>query len=62
VLNGVKLSSQGRLWRMAPESVDATIAVGKKPGVELQELTLGTLPDTLSAPPFSISIYSYVLQ
>ena len=37
---GVKLSSQGHLWRMAPSSVDATITLGQKPGVEVQEQTL----------------------
>ena len=34
--NGAKLSTQGRLWRMAPSTVDATIVVGQKPGVEVR--------------------------
>ncbi len=36
-INGVKLAGQGKVWRMAPSSVDATITVGQKPGVEVQE-------------------------
>jgi alpha-N-arabinofuranosidase len=61
-INGVKLAGQGRLWRMAPETVDATITVGQKPGVEVQEQTLGTVPDSLSVPPFSVSIYAYAVE
>ena len=59
---GAKLSNQGRLWRMAPSSVDATITVGQKPGVEVQEQTLTSVPENLSVPPFSVSIYSYAIQ
>jgi alpha-N-arabinofuranosidase len=59
---GVKLSSQGHLWRMAPATVDATITVGQKPGVEVQEQGLVEVPDTISAPPFSVSIYSFPVQ
>jgi alpha-N-arabinofuranosidase len=58
-IHGVKLASQGRLWRMAPPTVDATIAVGQKPGVEVQEQTLGPVPDSMAVPPFSVSIYAY---
>jgi alpha-N-arabinofuranosidase len=61
-ISGAKIASQGRLWRMAPQSVDATITVGKKPEVEVQEQTLGALPDTMPVPPFSVNIYSYALQ
>ncbi len=61
-INGVKPASQGHLWRMAPKSVDATITVGQKPGVEVEEQALGALPDAMDVPPFSIGIYSYALQ
>ncbi|HLH07136.1 MAG TPA: hypothetical protein VKW78_07860 [Terriglobales bacterium] len=59
---GTTLSNQGHLWRMAPASVDATITVGQKPGVEVQEQDLTTVPDSMSVPPFSVSIYSFPLQ
>jgi alpha-N-arabinofuranosidase len=58
-ISGVRLSKQGHLWRMAPATVDATITVGQKPGVEIQDLPMASLPDTLSVPPFSVSIYSF---
>jgi len=58
-ITGVKLSSQGHLWRMAPASVDATISVGQKPEVEVQEHELTSVPDTMAVPPFSVSIYSF---
>jgi alpha-N-arabinofuranosidase len=35
-ITGATLSNQGHLWRMAPPSVDATITVGQKPGVEVE--------------------------
>jgi alpha-N-arabinofuranosidase len=61
-VNGVKLASKGTLWRMAPSSVNAVVAVGKKPEVAVEEHALGAVPDTIEAPPFSVSIYSYPLQ
>ena len=62
VVSGVKLASQGRVWRMAPSSVDATIAVGQKPGVEIQEQDLVSVPDAMSVPPFSVNIFSFAVQ
>jgi alpha-L-arabinofuranosidase len=61
-INGAKLGSQGKLWRMAPDSVDATVQVDKKPEVQVEEQTLGALPDTIAVRPFSVNIYSYPVQ
>jgi alpha-N-arabinofuranosidase len=61
-INGVKLSSHGRVWRMTPSSVDATITVGQKPGVEVQEQELTSTPNAMAVPPFSVSIYSFAAQ
>ena len=61
-VNGVKLASAGKLWQMAPTSLDAVVAVGKKPEVAVDEHTLGAVPETIEAPPFSVSIYSYPVQ
>jgi alpha-N-arabinofuranosidase len=58
-VSGLKLASQGTLWQMAPSSVDAVVAVGKEPEVAVEEHALGSVPDTIEAPPFSVSIYSY---
>ena len=61
-ISGVKLSSPGHLWRMAPSSVDATIIVGRKPEVEVQQRELTSTPDVMTVPPFSVNIYSFVVQ
>jgi alpha-N-arabinofuranosidase len=61
-VNNVKLTSQGTLWQMAPKSINAVVALGKTPEVSVDEHKLGALPETITAPPFSISIYSYPLQ
>jgi alpha-N-arabinofuranosidase len=61
-INGVKLASAGKMWQMAPSKLDAVVAVGKTPELAVDEHTLGAAPDTIDAPPFSISIYSYPIQ
>lgn len=58
-INGTKLANRGRLWRMAPTKVTAVNIVGQRPEVEAQEQGLTFVPDTVSLPPFSISIYSF---
>ena len=61
-INGVQLGSKGTLWQMAPASVNAVVAVGKKPEVSVDEHALGSLPETIEAPPFSVNIYAYPVQ
>lgn len=61
-IKGTRISSQGHLWRMAPESVDATITVGHKPEVEVREQELASVPDVVQVPPFSINLYSFAVQ
>ncbi len=61
-INGAKLASAGKLWRMAPDSIDATVQVDKKPEVYVEEQALGPLPDTITVRPFSVNIYSYSVQ
>jgi alpha-N-arabinofuranosidase len=61
-ITGAKLSTHGRLRRMAPASVDAAITVGQKPGVEVQEEELTSVPEAVAVPPFGVSIYSFPLQ
>jgi alpha-L-arabinofuranosidase len=61
-IKGVKLSSQGHVWRMAPPLIEAKIPVGEKPGVGVREQTLTSVPDTITAPPFSVSISSFPCQ
>ena len=61
-INGAKLANAGQMWQMAPSSLDAIVAVGKKPELSVEGRTLGAIPDTIEVPPFSVNIYSYPLQ
>ena len=61
-INGAKLASAGKLWRMAPDSIDATVQVDKKAEVQVEEQALGPLPATITVRPFSVNIYSYPVQ
>ena len=61
-INGTKLTSSGKLWRMAPDKIDATVQVDKAPEVKVEEQSLGALPETISVRPFSVNIYSYAVQ
>jgi alpha-N-arabinofuranosidase len=47
---------------MAPDSIDATVSVDKNPEVQVEEQTLGALPETVTVRPFSVNIYSYPVQ
>ena len=61
-ISGTMLASAGKVWRMAPDSIDATVQVDKKPEVQVEEQTLGALPATITVRPFSVNIYSYPVQ
>jgi alpha-N-arabinofuranosidase len=61
-VNGTRLASHGTLWQMAPSNVDAVVAVGKTPEVAVEEHKLGSAPETIEVPPFSVNIYSYPVE
>ena len=61
-VNNVKLAAEGTLWQMAPKSLNAVVTLGKPPEVSVDEHKLGALPETIDAPPISISIYSYAVK
>jgi alpha-N-arabinofuranosidase len=56
-IEGAALGGKGRLWRLAPSGLDATIVPGKPPGVEVLEQVLETVPGTATIPPISVSVY-----
>ena len=60
-LHGVTLGSTGKLWRMAPNSIDATVKAGSPAEVKVEEQLLGALPASLTLRPFSVNIYAYPL-
>jgi alpha-N-arabinofuranosidase len=61
-IRGATLASAGKLWRMAPDSIDAAIKLGTKPKVQVEEQQLGALSGTVTVRPFSVNIYSYPIQ
>jgi alpha-N-arabinofuranosidase len=61
-INGASLASTGKLWRMAPDKIDATVKVDKKPEVEIEEQPLGALPNIITVRPFSVNIYSWAVR
>jgi alpha-L-arabinofuranosidase len=60
--HGTNLASTGKLWSMAPNSIDATVKIDTPPEVRIDEQDLGALPGTLKLRPFSVNIYSYPIQ
>lgn len=61
-IEGAALASTGKLWRMAPNSINATVKAGVPAEVQVEEQSLGALPATLTLRPFSVNIYSYPVQ
>jgi alpha-N-arabinofuranosidase len=61
-IQAAELSGKGKLWRMAPSSINATIVAGQKPGVTVEEQVLEFLPNTAVFAPFSVSIYEFPVK
>lgn len=60
-ISGVKLQGSGKLWQIAPPDVNAANVPGKKPVVEIAEIPQNGLPDSIEAPPVSVSVYEFGL-
>jgi alpha-N-arabinofuranosidase len=56
-VQGAALAGKGRLWRMAPADINASITVGKPPGVTVDELAVEPIPAAPAFPPFSVTVY-----
>jgi alpha-N-arabinofuranosidase len=61
-IHGATLASSGKLWRMAPKSIEATVKAGSPAEVQVEEQSLGAMPATVTLRPFSVNIYSYPIQ
>ena len=61
-VNGARLAANGKVWRMAPSSINAVTKIDAAPEVQVEEQSLGALPDAISVRPFSVNIYSYPVQ
>jgi alpha-N-arabinofuranosidase len=58
-LNGVKLSAQGKLHQIAPPGLASTNEAGKEPAVKIVESAQNGVPESIEAPPVSVSLYEF---
>jgi alpha-N-arabinofuranosidase len=58
-ISGIKLQGQGKLYQIAPPSVNSTNEPGKEPAVKIVESALNGLPETVQLPPVSVSLYEF---
>ncbi len=58
-IGGVNLRGPGRLWQIAPPGLTSANVAGQKPAVEIVESAQPSLPETVQAPPVSISVYEF---
>ena len=58
-VNGVQLAGKSTLWQMTAKDLNAANRVGEKPQVEIQEVAMDSVPQTLSVAPYSVNIYQF---
>jgi alpha-N-arabinofuranosidase len=58
-ISGIKLLGQGKLYQIAPPSVNSTNEAGKEPAVKIVESAQNGLPETVQLPPVSVSLYEF---
>ncbi len=61
-INGVTLPGAGRVWFMAPSSVNATNVIGQPPQVEVQEREVNLTTNALAIAPISVNIYEFPVK
>ncbi|MFB3777461.1 MAG: alpha-N-arabinofuranosidase [Bryobacteraceae bacterium] len=58
-ISGVKLRGPGKLWQIAPPSLNSANEAGSKPVVEIREYPQTALGSTVKVPPISINVYEF---
>lgn len=61
-ISAVRLSGRGRLYQIAPPSVDSVNEAGKEPAVKIVETELAGFPQTVQSPPVSVSLYEFEIE
>lgn len=59
---GLRLRGQGKLWKIAAPTLDATNEPGKKPAVEIVESTQGPLSERVRVEPISVNVYRFEIE
>jgi alpha-N-arabinofuranosidase len=61
-IRSVRLSGPGKLYQIAPPSVNSFNEAGKEPVVKIVESAQDSIPETIQVPPFSVSVYEFELS
>lgn len=61
-ISGVKLRRSGKLWQIAPPSVNSANEPDKKPVVKIEEIPQPSLPERVHVPPISVSVYEFEVE
>jgi len=61
-IRGIKLRERGKLYQIAPPGVNSANEAGKEPQVKIVESELAGLPETVQAPPVSVSLYEFEVE
>lgn len=54
---GVTLGNKGTLWRMAPDNLNAVNVIGEEPEVEVEEIEISEISETITFKPHSVNLY-----
>ena len=58
-ISGVRLRDQGKLYQIAPPSVNSSNEAGKEPEVKIVETAQNAVPETVDVPAVSVSLYEF---
>jgi alpha-N-arabinofuranosidase len=60
-VTGARLAGPSTLWQMTGKDLEAANRVGQPPQVEVKEIEIGNVPQTLSVAPISVNIYRFLV-
>ena len=61
-IRGVKLRGAGKLYQIAPPGLNSTNEPGKEPVVKIVETDQAGVPESVQAPPVSVSLYEFEVE
>jgi alpha-L-arabinofuranosidase len=61
-VRGIKLRERGKLYQIAPPGVNSANEAGKEPQVKIVETEQTGFPETVQAPPVSVSLYAFEVE
>ena len=61
-VTGERLAGPSKLWQLTGKGLEAANKVGEQPQVEVKEISIEKVPQTLSVAPISVNVYSFAVQ